>query len=289
MTLLVKDEEEILLKNILFHKEMNVDGFIVTSHNSTDKTNEILEYLKSPQGGNIVKEIFYETDPQFKQEIWVDRMIRVAKETYNADWVINADADEFYYSKQLDLKKSILNSQETNANVLWIDSLVFFPDDRADFLNCPYFITRRFFDFEAKALGIYEDPKYSGFIENGLPFCRKVIHKTKGYKKIVLGNHFVHMKNKKEIQTIDINLYHFHIQNYKNYEKKIKRYLTSVKDLAPHIAIHMKYMISLYENGKLKQNYYTQYNDEIRDFLINNGTIIIDKSLAFFLKWKGIM
>ena len=56
MTLLVKDEEEILEKNIRFHKEMGVDGFIVTSHNSKDKTDEILEKLKEE---GIVLEIIY--------------------------------------------------------------------------------------------------------------------------------------------------------------------------------------------------------------------------------------
>lgn len=36
ITLLVKDEEDILETNIRFHKAMGADGFIVTSHNSTD-------------------------------------------------------------------------------------------------------------------------------------------------------------------------------------------------------------------------------------------------------------
>lgn len=36
MTLLVKNEEELLEKNLLFHKAMGVDAFIVTDNNSAD-------------------------------------------------------------------------------------------------------------------------------------------------------------------------------------------------------------------------------------------------------------
>lgn len=43
MTLLVKNEEAMLEENLLFHKAMGVDGFIVTDNNSTDRTMDILE------------------------------------------------------------------------------------------------------------------------------------------------------------------------------------------------------------------------------------------------------
>lgn len=71
MTLVVKDEEDIIESNIRFHKAMGVDGFIVTSHNSTDRTNEILEDLKRE---GIILEIIYETDPAYHQEKFVDSL-----------------------------------------------------------------------------------------------------------------------------------------------------------------------------------------------------------------------
>ena len=43
MTLLVKNEEDMLEKNLQFHKSMGVDGFIVTDNNSTDRTPEIIK------------------------------------------------------------------------------------------------------------------------------------------------------------------------------------------------------------------------------------------------------
>ena len=48
MTLLVKNEEDILEQNLIFHKEKGVDFFIVTDNNSTDRTPEILRKKKLP-------------------------------------------------------------------------------------------------------------------------------------------------------------------------------------------------------------------------------------------------
>lgn len=46
MTLLVKNEEAMIERNLQFHKQMGVDGFIVTDNNSSDGTMRILEMYK---------------------------------------------------------------------------------------------------------------------------------------------------------------------------------------------------------------------------------------------------
>ena len=46
MNLLVKNEEDMLEQNILFHKLMGVDGFIITDNNLSDRTHEIIQAYK---------------------------------------------------------------------------------------------------------------------------------------------------------------------------------------------------------------------------------------------------
>ena len=47
MTLLVKNEEDMIERHLQYHKQMGVDAFIVTDNNSTDHTPEILaRYVK---------------------------------------------------------------------------------------------------------------------------------------------------------------------------------------------------------------------------------------------------
>lgn len=284
MTLLVKNEEDILEKNIRYHKAMGVDGFIVTSHNSTDKTNEILKKL---QDEGLVLEIIYETDPTYHQSLFVDRMIKLAKNKYKADWIINADADEFYYSKNLNLKTSIFEAKKAGLNVIWVDSIFLFPDNQENYLeeSC-YFVTKPFQDFEIKQLGLENDERFKEF--TGSQGCTKVIHNTKDYKKIHMGNHDVKMKNhNRKMKTSDVLLYHYHIRNYKQQEEKVLRYINT--EMPKNCGTHMLSMIELYKNGKLKENYEKYFGDEIRNFLIEQGVVSVDKSVSNFLKWKGII
>jgi len=284
MTLLVKNEEEIVEKHIRYHKSMGVDGFIVTSHNSTDKTNEILEKLKKE---GLILEIIYETDPHYHQSKFVDKMIRKAKFKYKANWIINADADEFYYSKDLDFKKSIYKAVKAKLNTIWVDSIFLFPDDKENYLiGSNYFVTKPFQEFEAEVLGILEDEKFGEFI--GSQGCTKVIHNTKDYIKIQMGNHDIKMRNNsKRLKTSDIVLYHYHIRNYKQQEEKVKRYIDTI--MPNGCGTHILNMIKLFKNKRLKNDYYDKlFGSEMREFLIKEGVVSIDKSVSNFIKWKGI-
>ena len=283
MTLMVSNEEELVEKNIRFHKAMGIDYIIVTSHNSTDRTNEILEYLKKE---GLVNEIILKTGYDFKQDTWVNEMIRLATKKYHADWIINSDADEFYYSKDLNFKKTLFKYKKTNINVLMVDSTFLFPDDRDDFLNCPYFVTKPLQEFEAEMLNIKENENMQLFI--GSQGCTKVIHKTKGYKKISRGNHNISIKNKKLINTNEIILYHYHMKNYRCLIEKILRHKEGIPYRPQGASNHIKKLIKLYESNQLKEFYEKQYNKKLRDFLINEGVVSIDKSMINYFKYKNI-
>lgn len=273
MTLVVKDEEDIIEQNIRFHNAMGVDGFIVTSHNSKDKTNEILEKLKSE---GLVLEILYRTDKNHKHHIWVNDMIKLAKSKYKASWIINADADEFYFSTILDLKKSIFEYSSVGINALWIDSTFVFPQEDIAYLENSYFYRP-----------IYLNPdnpnKYS------INYCFKVIHNTKDFICSTDGNHFVEMKNLKQVPCANIILYHFHIKNYKGYEAKVLRWIDSAKYMKKHQGLHVKQMIELYQNNELKKDYDEKYNLSKRNELLNKGILYNDKNLSLYLKQKGII
>lgn len=76
MTLVVRNEEDILEKNIRFHSAMGVDGFIVVNHKSTDKTSDILEKLKNE---NIVLDVLEKNSPNHQHHKWVNEMIKLAQ------------------------------------------------------------------------------------------------------------------------------------------------------------------------------------------------------------------
>lgn len=215
----------------------------------------------------------------------VAEMIHLAKNKYYADWVINADADEFYYSSCLDLKKSILQSE--GGNVLWVDSIFIFPEDRKDWLNSSYFVTRPFQKFEADALGITGNSLYEEFI--GSQGCTKVIHKTHGFVRISDGNHDAKMRFRKKIHSADIRLYHYHIRSYLGWEQKVARWADSIFLLPDGQGEHMKHMVRLYQAGKLKDEFEQKYGSQMREYLQKHGVVSNDPSVKNFLRYKGII
>ncbi len=283
MTLLVKDEADIIETNIRFHKAMGVDGFIVTNNNSTDDTLEILNRLKNE---GLVLEIIDESDPTYQQEIWVDRMIKIAKKKYHATWVINADADEFYYSKDLNLKESIVKFPRLNA--IKVESMFSFPEDIDNFFENPYFNTNPIKDFEYSYFygGGNEYLKY--FSINSVRTCPKVLHSTAGYIMNVKGNHSVKMKNLCLGNNVDIVLYHYHIPNYKRYEAKARRWAESAKYLTKG-ENYLTNIVKLLNEGRLRDFYNLYYGPEMKEMLISKGVISKDYSVYNFLKYKGIM
>ena len=177
MTLLVKNEEELLEKNLLFHKAMGVDAFIVTDNNSADGTYGIIE--KYRRKGWVV-DVIRETATGYEQKEWVDRMIWRAKTSFGADWVINADADEFWYAPSGSLKKELSKSR---ANVLTCEVRSMYPEEDKPFWQWSKAV-RPVTDLEAYDLSLY-----SLFERQN----RKVIHRTDGYLQISMGNHKVRM------------------------------------------------------------------------------------------------
>jgi len=101
MTLLVRDEADVVDAQIAYHLNAGVDFVIATDHRSHDGTTEILEsYAREGYLRNIREE------GEFTREIeWQTRMARLAAIEHAAGWVINSAADEFWYPRGCSLKE----------------------------------------------------------------------------------------------------------------------------------------------------------------------------------------
>ena len=116
MSILVRNEEDIIEDNILFHRKQGVDAFIVGDNASTDTTRARVEALAR----KIPIQILDFPDGEYWQTRWRTQMARLAYKQYNAWWVISNDADEFWFAdsgnlkKDLDPRKAILRARRAN-------------------------------------------------------------------------------------------------------------------------------------------------------------------------------
>lgn len=91
-TLMVRDEVDIVAAMVEHHLDQGIDLLIVTDNGSTDGTAEVLrEYAAL---GAV--ELFHDPVHRKQQGETVTRMARRAAAVHRADWVVNADADEFF-------------------------------------------------------------------------------------------------------------------------------------------------------------------------------------------------
>ena len=100
MTLLARNEADIVDSQIAFHLHSGVDLVIATDNASSDGTTEILERYE--RAGYV--RLLHEPGDDMRQHEWVTRMARLAATEYAADWVINSDADEFWWPRGGSLK-----------------------------------------------------------------------------------------------------------------------------------------------------------------------------------------
>src|SRR6476620_2790832 len=92
---MVRDEADIIAAFVEHHLAQGADLIIATDNGSVDGTTEVLQ--KYADLG--VLELHHDPVSRKQQHAVVTGMARRAATEYHADWVINADADEFFVAR----------------------------------------------------------------------------------------------------------------------------------------------------------------------------------------------
>jgi hypothetical protein len=103
LTLLVRDEADVVGSTVDFHLSKGADFVIATDHRSVDGSREILERYER----DGILRLIREDGEIFDSQAFRTRMARMAAEEHGADWVIGADADEFFWPRAGSLPEAL--------------------------------------------------------------------------------------------------------------------------------------------------------------------------------------
>ena len=211
MVLLVKNEADILEENLIYHKSMGVDGFIITDNSSNDGTLSIIDKYKEK---GWILDVIHETAQDYAQVEWVNRMIVLARAKYHADWVISADADEFWSADSGNLKDYL----NVNNNKIYVPIYAMLSEHDDWKLNTSK-VVRSFPQSVYKK--ILKEQKLAKFNQFSLSIP-KVIFRAHDYKMIKMGNHDCDMMYScvRDVSS-NIQIYHYNVRGYRHFVSKM--------------------------------------------------------------------
>ena len=216
MTLLVRDESDIIDDHLRFHLAAGVDFVIAADNGSTDGTTEILE--RYARDGHVHR--FDLPDPFSQIEI-VTRMARLAATDFGADWIINSDADEFWWARGGTLKELLAAVPRRFGSVrgMW-RNFVARPDGADSFAERMTIRTHQ------TTRGVHPfNPHF------------KTVHRAAPDVEVGGGNHDVSGSGLTPLfGWYPIDILHFPIRSLAQFERKFLRWwqITSIDGVAPN-------------------------------------------------------
>lgn len=205
LTLLCRDEADIVAANVEFHLSCGVDFIIATDNASNDGTTEILRHYERR---NLLR-LLHEPEHTHDQAIWVTRMAHLATHEHAADWLIHADADEFWCPTEGSLRDT-LRAIPKHVTALDVGRTNFLPPAVGS-EDCLPFFQRQV---------IRETCSLNSL---GRPLPPKVCHRSHPNIHIDDGNHSILRDGQPvaALPTDRIKILHFPIRSLAQLERKI--------------------------------------------------------------------
>lgn len=277
MTMMVRDEADVIAAMIEHHRAQGIDHVLVTDNASVDGTTEILETFASTGFVTLWH------DPEHRKQQWsvVTKMARHAATDLKADWVINADADEFFVATDgVRTIRGVLSAidPEVPYIIAPVINLTGAPaQDGSGFGRLTYRDLRT--DEELHAAGIPFHP------------TADAIHRAHPDVEVSQGNHFVSAPGWAEgVLTPDLEVLHLPWRSWRQYEQKVRSAGSAYEsnpELAPSPRHHGMQDYRRLLGGRLEATYVSKHpqGDEIAGML-RSGSLRSDARLSGYASAK---
>jgi hypothetical protein len=270
LTLLVRDEADIVDAQIAYHLSAGVDLVVATDNRSADGTTEILERYASEGVLHLVRE----SGDDLRQSEWVTHMAQLSAVEHGADWVLNTDADEFWWPRGGSLR-DVLASVPAHYGVVRGAWRNFVP--RPD--GHPFFAERM--TIRATTPSFHPHP---------LSTHSKSAHRGTADVRIGRGNHEAFGPELVPIRGwYPIEILHFPVRSLEHCRHKyVTQFVALERNAEKGIPGHMAEAYQAYRAGRLDDFYAPLVVDDIAlDAGIAAGEYVVDVRLRDRLRALG--
>lgn len=244
MTLLVRDEADIIERNICFHLKQGVDYILAADNGSVDGTLKILQKYRD-KGVLSLQEISQHT---YEQSKWVSSLAKQAVEGYGATHLLHADADEFWMARSGDLKQHLPKQNE----IYNVPLLNYLPNPAPEsFFDTTHFAVIK--PYERVSRHRFDSAHRYLLNKHGSKVMTSAV-----FTEVAQGNHFILTQGMSYVETKHMVIHHFPIRSYEHFERKVINGGSAYEknpDKSPDIGWQWKEWYQVYKAGLLPKAY----------------------------------
>lgn len=269
MTLLARDEADVIESWLAFHLNAGADFVIATDNNSVDGTTDVLERYAAEGHVHLIRE----PGNDLRQHEWVTRMARMAAADFGADWVINSDADEFWWPRGASLSRLLDAIPPRYGTVgAFLRTFAPRPDEEGSFAER---LTVRF-----SALAPINDPA------SLYKPIRKVIHRGHPQISLTRGNHAVLDNPFAPLRGwFPVEVLHFPLRSHAQCEHKARLQGNAWKHIERTPTAYHAQMFEALESGTIAEYYAAQVvSDAVVEEGVASGRLVVDTRLRDALR-----
>lgn len=264
MTLLARDEADVIDAWLAFHLNAGADFVVATDNRSVDGTTDVLERYEHEGHLHLIRE----PGEDLRQNEWVTRMARLAATDFGADWVINSDADEFWWPRGASLR-DVLEAIPPRYGTVSAFLRVFVP--RPD---SPERVFERM-TVRFSALAPINDPA------SLYKPIRKVIHRAHPEIQVTRGNHALVDSPFAPLRGwFPIEVFHFPLRSLAQCERKARLQRDAWRFIERTPTAYHARMFDALADGTISDYYAAQVvTDAEVDEGVGSGRLVVDTRL----------